>query len=172
MPKAKEIVINTGPIIALVAALGELTILKDLYNRVLVPYEVAQEILVGGSKQFAIPQFTQANWLQIWAVPLEISPFLSNSLDLGEASVIQLAINEKVNTVCIDEAAGRRVARLNNLSLTGSVGILLRAKREGHSFSMETAIQRMQDQGVWLSNTVINFALAQSGEGGKGKDNH
>lgn len=169
MPKTDEIVINTGPIIALVAAWGDLTILKNLYDRVLVPYEVAQEVLAEGSEQFAIPQFKQADWIQTWSTPLEISPFLANSLDLGEAAAIQLAINEKISTVCIDEAAGRRMARLNNLLLTGSVGILVRAKHEGHPFSIETAIQRMQDKGVWLSRNVINFALSQAGEDDKRK---
>jgi predicted nucleic acid-binding protein len=35
---------------------------------------------------------------------------LLNSLDAGEASVIQLALNERIRTVCIDESAGRRLA--------------------------------------------------------------
>ena len=82
----------------------------------------------------------------------------------------ELAINEKVSTVCIDEAAGRRIARLNNLLLTGSVGILIRAKHEGHPFCMETAIQRMQDRGVWLSNKVIKFALTQVNKSDKGSE--
>jgi predicted nucleic acid-binding protein len=71
-----------------------------------------------------------------WQTPLNISPLLLNSLDLGEAAVIQLAINENIQTVCIDEAAGRRVARLSGLSLTGTIGILLRAKKEGYPISV------------------------------------
>ncbi len=39
MPKADELVINTGPLIALTAALGDLRVLK-IYSRVWVPYEV------------------------------------------------------------------------------------------------------------------------------------
>jgi len=34
--------------------------------------------------------------------------FLSNSLDLGEASVIQLALDRSIKVVCIDEAIPRR----------------------------------------------------------------
>ena len=95
---------------------------------------------------------------------LEIAPMLVNSLDIGEASVIQWALNQRVQTVCIDEATGRRVARLNGLSVTGSIGVLLRAKREGLAFSMRSAIQRMRARGVWLSQCVVDFALAQAGE--------
>jgi predicted nucleic acid-binding protein len=64
MPSPERIVINTSPLIALVAALGDLTILTSLYTEVLVPFEVCQEILIGGSSNFAIAEFTDANWLQ------------------------------------------------------------------------------------------------------------
>ena len=38
----KELVINTGPIIALVAAMGDLGILQNLYSRVVVPQKVCE----------------------------------------------------------------------------------------------------------------------------------
>lgn len=131
MPEPKEIVMNTGPIIALVAALGDLSLLQSLYSRVLVPYEVCRELSAGGASGFAVEEFERADWLRRWPEQLFLSPYLRNSLDVGEASVIQLALNEGIKTVCIDEAVGRRVARLNDLSLTGSLGILMRAKKEG-----------------------------------------
>ena len=90
---------------------------------------------------------------------------LLNTLDVGEASVIQLALDQGVQTVVIDEIAGRRIARLNNLTVTGSIGVLLRARREGHSFSTRRVIGRMQAHGIWLSEPVISFALAHTGEG-------
>ncbi len=164
MPDTNKIVINTGPLIALVAAWGDLTILSSLYTQVLVPFEVCQEMLAGGAVRFAAAQFEAANWLQKWPHPLEIAPIYANSLDKGEAAVIQLALNEKIQTACIDEPSGRRIARLSGLSLTGSIGILLRAKKEGYSFSMQTAIDRMRGKGIWLSERVITFALEQSGE--------
>jgi predicted nucleic acid-binding protein len=159
--KRKKIIINTGPILALTAALGDLNILEKLYKQVIVSYEVCQEILAGGTNGFAVKEFQQAKWLEKRNKPLEILPHLFNSLDLGEASVIQLALNEGIVNVCIDEDVGRRIARLNNLAVTGSVGILVRARNEGFSFSMREAIQKMKRQGVWLSDRVIEFALSQ-----------
>lgn len=164
MHDMKSIVINTGPIISLVAALGDLTILESLYSDVLVPYEVCSEILQGGSTSFAVKEFNDANWLKKHDVPQKISPFLSKTLDVGEASVVQLALQSNLSTVCIDETVGRRVARLNGLRLTGSIGILIRAKKEGRSFTMKDAIQRMRAHGIWLSDGVIAFALSQVGE--------
>jgi predicted nucleic acid-binding protein len=158
------IAINTSPLIALVAAVGDLKVLQDLYHQVWVPYEVCQEILAGGSTEFAITQFQQATWLNKQPTPLEIAPFLLNSLDLGEAAVIQLALNQGINTVCIDETVGRRIARLNGLTLTGSIGILLKAKQQNPSLSIKTAIENMLAHQIRLSQTVINFALQQAQE--------
>ncbi len=160
MPDTDELVINTGPLLALTAALGDLQVLK-LYTRVWIPYEVQQEILCGGSQGFAITEFQAATWLHVMDTPLQITSLLANLLDPGEAAVIQLAQNQSIQTVCIDEAAGRRIARLSGLQVTGSVGILLRALREGYTFSMQNVIQRMQQQGIWLSARVVTFALAE-----------
>jgi len=96
----------------------------------MILFEGCQEVLHGGARQFAISEFEQATWLKKQTKPQQISPFLLNTLDLGEASVIQLALDNNLATVCIDEAVGRRVARLNGLTLTGSIGILLKAKQE------------------------------------------
>ena len=54
MPRPQEIVINTGPIIALVAALDGLAILKSLYRKVHVPYEVGLEIMASGANGFRV----------------------------------------------------------------------------------------------------------------------
>lgn len=164
MPDPDRIVINTSPLIALVAAWGNLEPLPSLYERVLVPFEVCQEILQGGSKNFATAEFQNAAWLDKQPAPLSISPLLLNSLDLGEASVIQLALNEAIATVCIDEAAGRRIARLSGLSLTGSIGILLKFKRQNPSFSVKQAIANIQAHNIRLSQTVVDFALQQADE--------
>jgi predicted nucleic acid-binding protein len=164
MPKPTQLVINTSPLLALIAGLGDLAILGELYETVFVTYEVEQEILTGGKLGFGITEFEKASFLQKLDKPLAITPFLFNSLDLGEASVIQLALNLGIATVCIDEAIGRRIARLNSLKVTGSIGILLRAKREGYNFSMQTVITRMLNQGIHLSSSVIQIALKESGE--------
>lgn len=159
MPDKKDIVINTGPLISLVAALDSLDILKSVFKSVLVPWEVGNEIKAGGKKGFAVNQFESDAWLKKYPEPIILTPYLKKTLDLGEASVIQLAINQKIETVCIDETVGRRIARLSGLMLTGSVGILIRAQQNGFSFSMKEALEKMEKRGIWLSKTVKSFAL-------------
>ncbi|MDR9401977.1 MAG: DUF3368 domain-containing protein [Halothece sp. Uz-M2-17] len=91
---------------------------------------------------------------------INTSPLIS----LVAALVIQVALNQNIRTVCIDETVGRRIARLNGLSVTGSIGILLKYKQQEPSLSIQKAIQNMINHNIYLSQNVINFALKQAGE--------
>ena len=62
--------------------------------------------------------------------------------------------------VCIDETVGRRIARLCNLQLTGSIGILLKARNQGFAVDIPQALDRMRRQGIWLSEQEVQFALS------------
>jgi predicted nucleic acid-binding protein len=158
---AQAVVTNTTPLIALTAATGSLEALRFLYSRVVVPYEVAQEIRVGGRDTFGVDVFESASWLEIGSAPVALAPYLQNALDRGEASVIQTALDLGLQRVCIDEALGRRIARLSNLSVTGSIGVLVKAKSLGYVVSIPEALERMRERGIWLSQDVVRFALAQ-----------
>lgn len=159
LDQAKVVITNTTPLIALTAATGSLDVLRAVYSRVIVPYEVAEEIRAGGKEAFGLTIFEHASWLEVSPVPVVLPPYLQNALDLGEASVIQTALQLGVKRVCIDETIGRRLARLSNLDVTGSIGVLLKAKSMGYPVSMAEAIDRMRERGIWLSNVVIDFAL-------------
>ena len=54
---------------------------------------------------------------------------------------------------------GRRVARLNGLLLTGSLGVLLKARQRGEPIDLATCIRRMRDRGVWLSRATEEAVL-------------
>lgn len=159
-----EIVVNTGPILALVAGFGSLDILRQLYDNVYVTNEVANEIMMGGYNRFAAKEFDEAKFINKIDKPLNISPMLRNMLDIGEASVIQFALDNQIALVCIDESAGRRVARLNELKLTGSIGILLKAKSQGYINEIKPLINKMMRQGIFLSSNVITIALREAKE--------
>ena len=74
--------------------------------------------------------------------------------------MIQTALDLGLPLVCIDEAAGRRVARLCELNLTGSIGILIKAKQSGLAVDVPQALARMRRHGIWLSDRVVQFALS------------
>lgn len=165
MPSPHAIVCNTGPIIALVAGTGGIEVLRALYDRVIVPYEVQREILAKGGSLLGADEFVKASWLHKRTSAVNASPFLLNSLDPGERAVVQVAVDEGVETVCIDEAVGRRIARLHGLKVTGSLGVLIRAKQEGYHISIASATEAMKAKGIRLSDELVKAALRLAGEG-------
>jgi predicted nucleic acid-binding protein len=122
------------------------------------------EIQAGGTDGFAISEFETMTWLLKHDQPTKIPLLLQNSLDSGEAAVIQLALQQNIPLVAIDENVGRRFARLSGLTLTGSLGILLKAQKLGYPVSMTVAIKRMRQRGIWLSDKVVDFVLREAGE--------
>jgi predicted nucleic acid-binding protein len=158
----RAIVTNTTPLIALAVGTGSLDILRALYSRVVVPREVDEEIHAIGSDAPGVAAFDGAGWLERPDEPVAIAPYLRNTLDRGEASVIQTALDLQIPLVCIDEGVGRRIARLSGLTLTGSIGILIKARQMGHPVSIPQAIERMRDHGIWLSAEVVRYALAHA----------
>jgi predicted nucleic acid-binding protein len=163
MPEKREIVINTGPLLASTAA-GRLDVLPVLFSRILVSAEVEREIAAGGRTQFAVTELSAATWLEKRSTPTPLTPFLTTALDPGEASVIALALAEKIPTVCIDETSGRRLARLHGLAVTGSLGILIQAKQQGMPVKLRDAIQRVRQRGIWMSDALEAECLRLAGE--------
>jgi predicted nucleic acid-binding protein len=163
MPDSSRIVVNTGPILALLAC-DRLWVLRKLYDQVWAPHEVCEEITAGGQESFGYAAFLGADWLRRSESAVAPGGLLARLLDAGEASVVQLALDMGIPLVCIDESAGRRVARMSGLTVTGSLGILIRAIRERHTADLAGCIAAMRSRGVWLSDRVAAEALALAGE--------
>jgi len=167
MPDFKQntvIVVNASPIIALIAGIGDLSLLDRLYDRVVVPLEVCNEITADNHLHFGADIFASANWIEKPDGNIKISLLLLNLLDIGEAAVIQTAMNMGIGLVCIDDAAGRRVARLNGLDITGSMGILLRGKKLGHVPFLKPVLDSMINRGIWISRELYVKVLDEAGE--------
>ncbi len=160
MPPKLPVVINTGPLIALATALDDLEALAHVALRVVVPGEVFTEFVAGAHHDDTADKVRAATCCDIRPVFSALPPSLLDILDIGEAAVIHTALTEGIITVAIDELKGRRVARLHGLQVTGSLGILIMLYQQGVVPSIEQAIQRIQDNGIFLSERIIQEAIA------------
>ena len=154
MPKVLS---NTTPILSLLK-INQLHLLEALYTRVIVPQAVWQEIEAGKDKPFYIDLTTLA-WVEIQTVQnIEALTYLTD-LDQGEAEVIVLAREIGADLVILDETLGRQFARHFDLRLTGTLGVLLRAKQERHLLQIKPLLEALRQQGVWISERVFQEVL-------------
>jgi predicted nucleic acid-binding protein len=90
-----------------------------------------------------------------WKKSARMVEIATVSLDDGERDVIVLgtSLQEKV-VVVMDDQAGRRVAQGLGLSVVGSAGLLLLAKRKGLIAEVHSLFETVRHQGYWLSDAV------------------
>lgn len=85
-------------------------------------------------------------------------------LDSGEAAVIELALELGVHLVCMDDSKGRRVALAVGLAVTGSLGLLVRAKSLGLLPAIRPTIDKAAREGVWYDSRLVSRVLEGVGE--------
>lgn len=165
MPESSDlVVVNATPLIAL-SLIGKLDLLQRLYGEVLVPPAVKSEVLAGGQHGVGIAEVRAATWLRVVSLrDPRRAELLLTDLDRGEAEVIALAQEQDADLVIIDERLARRHARRVGLELTGTLGVLLKAKAVGLVPSVAPLIDTLRLGGIRLSDAIVAEALRIAGE--------
>ena len=158
----KPVIINNSPLVAL-WELGHLALLRALYTKVLMPEEVAEEFLRKEpmARETALEE---ATWLEVvqLAIPLDDSDY--PELERGEAAVLALAAERGARLVIFDDLDARQYAQRLHLTVTGTVGILLAAKKKGLIDVIEPLLTDLRNNGMYLGDAVIVHALQLAGE--------
>ena len=96
---AERIVINTGPIIALTRS--EATgLLPQLRIEFVCPEQVRAEIEAGAARGYSV---TWPECVKVVGLAVPVDPIAVATLDAGEAAMIQLALEQGVEWVCVDD---------------------------------------------------------------------
>jgi predicted nucleic acid-binding protein len=96
------VVPDAGPLIYLAGA-ERLDVLARLFDRVVVPRVVYEEIVVAGAGLMGSAAVSAASWIEIADAPPDA--LLARTLDRGEAAAIPLAERLAATLLCDDAAA-------------------------------------------------------------------
>jgi len=144
------IISDTGPIIFLLQ-INELKILNKLYGEITITSDVYKEIETPVQKKLLDSEIKKGWIKRINLKPLEIF----QNLGSGEASSISLALKYEECLLIMDEKKARAVARANGIKITGSIGILLLAKKKKLIKDMNKVIQQINQNNFWISEDLI-----------------
>lgn len=164
------VVCDSTPLIYL-ARLDRFDLLRQLHELVLIPQAVWNEVAVNGARFVdgtEVQVAVTAGWMRVETPVghLQVSPSEAEDLDPGESEALQLAV-ERDAMIAIDESHGRDVAKRLGLRVTGTVGILVRARHEGLIPALAPELARLRQTTFRVSEAVIREALARVGETAK-----
>lgn len=123
-----EVVCNTSPLQYLYQ-IGHLDLLPRLVGRVIVPSAVVDELAVGRAAGVALPDPTVLKWVVVQHPLSERAVRLITDLGPGESEVLMLGLELPNSVLILDDGMARRVAESLGLRFTGTLGLLLDAKR-------------------------------------------
>lgn len=139
----KVIITNTSCLIAL-SNIGKLDVLRDVYGTVLVTNEVALEF--GGQ----LPE-----WVKLVAVKDKTKTrLIANTLDVGESSTIALALELDDALMILDDGKARRFAKGMGLTFTGTLGVVVKAKRMGLDIDLKAVIADFRSAGFRIPKDI------------------
>jgi predicted nucleic acid-binding protein len=162
-----QVVSNTSPLSAL-AIIGRLGLLRAQFGTIRIPKAVWTELsrLEHESGKQALEQAQAEGWIQVHETANRpMVGILSTTLDAGESEAIAMALEWPADLLLMDESSGRAMSRNLNIRITGTLGVLLKAKRDGEIPSLKSEMDRLvQDAGFFVSERVRNMFLAEAGE--------
>ena len=150
------IVADASPLVAL-AVCDCLHILENLFEEVKVAQAVYDEVTVKNK-----PSANKLNeYLQGKVSNLTLDDYIisGDTLDEGELKSIALYKQLDADYLLIDEKAGRRVAKLNQIKIIGSLGVLIEAKKKGILPILRPKIEILRESKIHFSNSLLDYAL-------------
>lgn len=158
-----RVVVNASPLITLFKSqLADL--LASLFQEILVPSAVWEEIMAAGAADPAAQQLPTVAWarrIEAVALPPEI---IAWDLGAGESEVLNFSRQHPEYRAVVDDAAARRCARALSIPVLGTGGILVLAKRCGVIPAVAPCLEALRQAGLWLSDELVRVLKQQAGE--------
>jgi predicted nucleic acid-binding protein len=149
MPK---IIISDTSCLLILTKIGELDLLNQLYKTVMI----TQDILLEYGENLP-------DWIEVQQVRDNYrQQLLEMQIDKGEASAIALALETADNIVILDDWKARKVAERLGLSVTGTLGVIIKAKNSGMLSSIKPYLDKIRETNFRISEELEQIALKEA----------
>ena len=139
-----KIIISDTSCFIILTNIGELHLLQKLYSKITTTIEIVTE--------FGEPL---PEWVEILSVKSkDTQRLLEMQIDKGESSAIALALEIPDSLLILDDIKARKVATQLGLSITGTLGIIIKAKLEGIIPSVIPILNKIKQTDFRLSDEV------------------
>lgn len=155
------VVADTSALVAL-RACGGLAWLDVLFREVRVPAAVLAECRIPGKPGAAELE----SYLHDKVLPVDLADFVIAAPGLGRGELEAMALYKRIHAdrLLLDDGRARKVARLAQIAVVGSLGVALLAKAKGLIPQVRPALKSIEEAGIHLGAGLIREALELAGE--------
>ena len=149
-----RVIISDTSCFIILSKIDKLDILKQVYGEVTTTVDIANEY--GES----LPE-----WVRVIEVnDKNRQALLEMQIDKGESSAIALALGISNSSLILDDYKARKVADQLKIPFTGTIGIIIKAKRLGHISLVKPVLERIKQSDFRISDEIEAQALREAGE--------
>lgn len=113
--------------------------------------ELARGLAEGWCRRISAPQ------------EAELNDRLSKTLHPGEVEAIIVCVQRAIPLLCDDQDAVSAARRLG-VVVTGTLGLLVKARQVGRIAAIQPLIQTLRREGMWIEKAIEAEVLRQAGE--------
>lgn len=136
-----------------------------MYSGIIIPEAVYRELSVKADSVCKKAVDSSLDWIQIGSIQNQMAKSMyKTQLHDGEVEVMILSKEIGADVVIIDDANAKKHAKYLELPVTGTLGVLIRAKQMGYIDELKPILQGMTDNGIYISRNLIELCLKQIGE--------
>ena len=155
------IIISDTSCISALVRIGRLELLRDVFEQIVIPKKVHEELLKLDDFGIDTSIFAAQNWIRILQPqPSPILKTLLSELDEGEAHAIALGLELHADVFLTDDMLARKAAETHHFTVIGIGGILIRAKKAGFIIEVKPMLDKIiTTTNFRLSTKIYNLIL-------------
>jgi predicted nucleic acid-binding protein len=158
-----DVIANTTPFQYL-HQIGCLDLLGRLYQQVIVPHAVVDELRKGKLNGVDVASLDALTWVSVETVDRLHLQRVVPSLGAGECEAIALALAKADPLLILDDSAARTCAQSLGIRFTGTLGVLVKAKQTGFITAIRPCLDQLDQAGFYVKVDVREKVLSLAGE--------
>jgi len=158
-------IVADSSVLIVLAKIGRLDLLRDLFGHVTVPDVVWREVTGEGDRPGAMVVAAEA-WIEVVQPDRALAIAHEVLVDAGEAAAIAVAQRLPSCLLLLDDARGRRLALRLGITIKGTLGLLVMAKQRGLLTEVRPLIDELERNGLFLSGELRALTLRAAREAG------
>jgi len=153
------VIIGDSSALVALSIMNRLELLEIVFGEIYIPQAVYNEVTISSKPQSRkLKAFLKD---KIVSVDIKITQM---GLGRGELEAIALYKDKNADFLLIDDRRAKSFAKLNEVNVIGSLGVMILAKELGKVKSIREDLEKLLDSDIFISRSLIERVLSSVGE--------